>query len=466
MTDNNWLRQKISQVGETLDTLRIQQAHDVPLARAIVQTLTWDPENTAEDKSNRLHIVATRGTVFLYRPKTSVWNKMSHAQIKATVQQLDGVRTGNGEPLRLSNQRTQAIYKSILTYHEILDEGFFDHSTPGIPFRNGFVKIGKDGTKLLSHSPNHRVLSSVADLNFDAAVDQTEWKNFLAHLFRGDKDAEDKIAVLQEFVGASLCGMGARFERCLLLLGAGANGKSSFLDAIKTIFPNEAITSMLPQDWISEYYRAELNGKLINIVNELPKKRSFASDRFKAIVTGDSQTARVAYGDVFRFEPTCGHIFATNMLPKSDDHSEGLWRRFTVIPFNHDFQTDDARVDRGELHTRLGGQRQAIAAWAIEGAVNIMRRGQYKLPSSHHMIMGQWRAAVQTGTTYPDLKKLYKNANAKTTLQDVYYHYQAVCHAYSVAPPSKKMFSGMLKDESFTCRRNAKGLIFNLQILE
>lgn len=79
-------------------------------------------------------------------------------------------------------------------------------------------------------------------------------------LFEGCDDADARILLLQEFFGASICGLAPRFQKCLVLHGPGGNGKSQVLAVLEGLLPPNTVVHIPPSRFEEEYWLAKLAG--------------------------------------------------------------------------------------------------------------------------------------------------------------------------------------------------------------
>lgn len=158
-----------------------------------------------------------------------------------------------------------------------------------------------------------------------------------------------------------------------------------------SLFPPEARSSIAPQLFEQEYYRAELDGKRLNSVSELPKADILRAESFKAIIAGDPITGRVIRNQPRTITPIAGHIFAANALPSTDDLSRAFWSRFLLIIFNRVFAEQEQQKDLADLI--ISQEMPGVAAWALEGARRLLQRHplRYTEPPSHAQVLAEWR---------------------------------------------------------------------------
>lgn len=333
-------------------------------------------------------VVSTRGEIYRYHDQRGTWAPMSQDVLAGYISLYNGALLDGGKTLSLSWQRVCGIRSALMRDLAICKEDFFDAAPKGASVGGDFITIEKGEPVWGVASQDHRALWSVPAFvvpgtKFD------DWFLWVREFFLDDDDHERKIRFLQEFVGACLFGVAPEYERCALFVGAGANGKSVLLDAIRSIFPREATSSVSPKGWSREYNVAQLTSSAINFCGELPSKHILEADAVKTVISGEDITARHPYGRPFTFRPRCGHIFAANELPTSVDHSDGFYRRFVVLEFNRSFA--GGGKSRAALRYEILRLQDQIVAWAIAGAARLIGRGEYTIPASSAEMVSEWR---------------------------------------------------------------------------
>lgn len=147
-----------------------------------------------------------------------------------------------------------------------------------------------------------------------------------------EKEAQD---VLSEYVGW-LFMPGLKLEKVLFLYGSGCNGKSVFVDIVEALLGKENISHESLSDLCGEYganSRSNLAGKILNTCSDVAPN-AFAGDLFKRIASGEPISAKILYKDVTTLTDYAKMIFCLNELPKTNDTSNGFYRRFLIAPFN------------------------------------------------------------------------------------------------------------------------------------
>ena len=153
-------------------------------------------------------------------------------------------------------------------------------------------------------------------------------------------------------IKAAVCNINTILKepKALVLYGSNAaNGKSTIKDLIGRILPHDLICSIPPSHMVHEQYLAKLQGKLVNLADELSTAAAMASDKLKAVVIGDSVTAKIIYREPMGFKPMAVHIFSTNVLPSFKGGVDtGIERRMLVIPFLRTIPVEESIPDLRE----------------------------------------------------------------------------------------------------------------------
>lgn len=452
---------------ETLETAKRE-------GKTVLQAAT--PEAIAlqfiEDKGGEDHIRAVEDGFFVYDPARGIWDFLSKSLARGEIQQYTGcdVFTDKGELKRLHlppRKRDEALDWA-LHHLPIMDYRFRIDPPQGAPFADGFVRVCDGEIEVVEHAPEHRAVVAFPYETDGDAEGHDLWVGFLRELFKGDADCDDKINALQEFVGACVLGVAPRYSRCVVLTGEGLNGKSTFMDIIKAVFPEDMTAASSPSGWSGPsggYNISMLQNKRINIVNEIPEKL-LAVENFKHVITGEAIMARNPYEKPYVFTPRCGHMLSANELPATIDNSHGFWRRFLVIPFNRNFgdlskdkfQTKEYFVDRFLPH------RGAILLWALEGATRLISNKGYTLPESHGSVVETWRLTTDAVADF-----VYSCCEMvegdEGSLKSLYRFFKVWAKEEERKSIGKHKFSARLeKIKGVWKQRNAKGVHFNVVV--
>lgn len=156
---------------------------------------------------------------------------------------------------------------------------------------------------------------------------------------------DDLALLLEEIIGCTFwhrAKIGGH-SKSFILLGEGANGKSSFLDVIMCLNGKDNCSALSFQEMDTTTNRfkvAELLNKTVNIGTELPKTPIKETSTYKALQMGDPVSVEFKGKDSFPLINTAKFIFACNDVPHINDTSNGMKRRLCYVPFNNHFEND------------------------------------------------------------------------------------------------------------------------------
>lgn len=172
---------------------------------------------------------------------------------------------------------------------------------------------------------------------YDPKAAAPRFEQFLYEVFEGDEDAEAKKILICELLGYSLL-TSCEFEKFIILLGSGANGKSVLLHIVEQLVGTSQVAAVQPSQFDNRFQRAHLFGKLVNIVTEIAEGAEIADAALKAIVSGERTTAEHKHKSPFDFHPFSTCWFGTNHMPHCRDFSDALFRRAIILSFNRKFE--------------------------------------------------------------------------------------------------------------------------------
>ncbi len=245
----------------------------------------------------------------------------------------------------------------------------FDTHQDKLNVRNGIINL-KTGNKI-DHSSEFK-MRQIANTDYVSGVKSKKWDKFLDEITCSDPELKE---YLQRITGYSLTGS-TKEQIFFILVGNGANGKSTFLNLFTNILGDYAKVTPT-QTLMSKGYQgintdeARLNGARFVVASEVNKKQRLDEAKIKKMTGGDTITARFLRKDFVEFQAEFKILMAVNTLPEvsADD---AIFRRIRVVPFDARFEADELNKD---LQAELLQEREAILAWAVEGAVKWYKEG-------------------------------------------------------------------------------------------
>lgn len=212
-------------------------------------------------------------------------------------------------------------------------------------------------------------------VGFDPDAKCSRWLSFLDEVFGGDRAL---IEFVLRALGYSLTGRTT--EQCLFLChGDGANGKSTFLQALRHVWGEYAMNT--PFSTFESRQRtgipndvAALDGRRFVMASETNDGTQLNEARVKAITGSDRISARFLHQEFFEFDPVAKVWLAVNHLPVVRDDSHGFWRRVRLVPFSVRFTGGNPR-----LLEELNDEGPGILAMLVRECLKWQRNG---LPAS------------------------------------------------------------------------------------
>jgi P4 family phage/plasmid primase-like protien len=290
-----------------------------------------------------------------------------------------------------------------------------------------------------------------ADKRFDLNTRQTTchmgatptplWSTFLSEVI----EDEDRIAYLQELLGAALFG-DSRFHVLPVLVGTGANGKSTLLDVVAKILGDYAAT--MPENFLLETGSAahpteiaRLRGVRFAVASETRPDGRFNESRVKMLTGGDMLSARFMNQNFFDFKPTHTLFLAVNHLPEVKSGGDGFWRRLRKLDFRKTVPPEKRKENLAELMVEQEGP--GILKWIVEGAVRITEQGMTE-PASVLLATQAYRHEEDHIAKFIDEKVLLASTGSVTKTA-VYNSYRDWCGENGEKPTPQNSFNRELK---------------------
>lgn len=255
----------------------------------------------------------------------------------------------------------------------------------GLNFANGYLT---EDLQLVPHNPDHG-MTYILPYRYlpELAGHMPIFNQYLDDSWADDADYMDKVAAMQEAIGASLFGYAPIYQRAFCLFGQPGSGKSVMSTIVRGLCPDNSISSIPPHEWGDKFLPIEMYGKVINFAGELSESKSIPGDIFKQVIEGEMITGQHKNESPFQFRPTCAQWFNSNHLPKTRDSSDGFNRRWLIIEWNKRVAADKKIPDLAQII--LDYEKEAIVAWAVEGFRRLRKNKEYTLPTSHMACVDQ-----------------------------------------------------------------------------
>ncbi|WFT82927.1 phage/plasmid primase, P4 family [Methylobacterium sp. CB376] len=272
---------------------------------------------------------------------------------------------------------------------------------------------------------------------FDPAATCPKLMNFLESIFPNDPE---KIRFLQRAVGYTLTGW-TKAQCLFLLLGQGANGKSTLLKIIRalmgeygTSIPMSVLmASRSGNDRTDEL--AGLRGYRFVSAHETEVGQRLSVTKVKLLTGGDPITCQPRKGAPLSYQPSFKLWLAMNDLPEIPPGDEAIWRRVHIITFLVTISEGERNMN---LFEELEPELPGILNWALAGLEEFNRVG-LKSPASIVDATRAYRRDNDTVGQFIDGACMI-DPEARTLMKDLHNVYARWCAVSGLIPLGNVQF--------------------------
>jgi P4 family phage/plasmid primase-like protien len=308
--------------------------------------------------------------------------------------------------------------------------------------KSGYVLINGHG--LVKHDPDY-ITTVQLPVVYDKDAKCTAWEKFISEVFPLQPETDLVWRMI-----AWLMIPHTFSQKALMLLGEGANGKSTLLEAIISFLGRENVSNLSLARMNDRFSVTSLMGKLANIVPDLSEDRIKDTSIFKQLAVSEEVTAEIKHGAVFKFKPFARHVFSSFKMPESDDTSHGFYRRFDTIKFLARFESDPEKGKRIQKDLSKPSELSGVLNKAISVALDV---GKYGVKVPECFSIGKEEHEQENNPIGDWLDdELEKNQDGFVAIREVYRLYQQHAGRWAV---SINKFGKLLKSH-FDLQTNKK----------
>jgi len=241
----------------------------------------------------------------------------------------------------------------------------FDADADLLNVGNGILDLRT--RELRPHDPE-ALLTKLAGVTYDPAATCPRWLAFLEAVTCGDRDLAE---FLKRSFGLALSADQSE-QRLWIHHGEGSNGKGTALAVLHRVFGTYAgpapveILLARRNDGDREIGVAKLAGKRLAFAQEADDGVRLSEATVKALTGSDPLTGRFLYQNNFEVLPTWHLHLAVNDRPTIRGTDHGIWRRVTLVPWNHTFGEAEKRP-RAVVEAELLAEGPGILNWLLDG---------------------------------------------------------------------------------------------------
>lgn len=377
------------------------------------------------------YVTEASGAVYRASPPFYVWKQVSEVEINEFA-------TKHYKPS--ANNGMRAEFKGELQARNVVKEGYFLDANRGLlNLRNGVLNLHT--LELLPHSAKYRFMYSL-DYDYDPNADCPSFKKALAAIMCNDKDL---ISIFLEFLGLCVSGdSNKRFEKALIMIGSGSNGKSTLIDMIRSLVDPSNCASCTVNGLKNPQAAVELRGKLANLVPEMEPEDFDNSAYFKSLISGEPQSMKILYSQPFSERIDAKFVMSCNTLPQTRDWTHGMMRRFLLIPLHAVFDEKQTGFDR-DINKKFHSERSGILNLAIEGYSRLNKNNGFTKSSVSAQAMNNYKKVNDSFTQWTDTF-VEVNYAYLVSVTEAYKNYSSFCISMGFKPLAVGRFSGRVKE--------------------
>lgn len=275
-----------------------------------------------------------------------------------------------------SNSRMKSAIENAKSDPRIVNEiAAWDNDKYLLGVMNGVINL-KTGELLQGRPDLH--ITKRAPVAYIPGLRNPRWEQFIDFATGGDKELQ---AWIQLAVGYTLTGLSNQ-DVLFLVYGPGGSGKNTFVETIVEALGTEQYANKLRSEILAngdgavsssdQYYMAELRGKRMIWVDELPETERLKENQVKSLTGSGTIQGRSPGEKPFNFKAQGKLWITTNHRPMIND--DAMWRRIRPIPWLNVPEKPDPDL-KAYLVDPEGGL-PAVLAWAVEGAIKYLSSQQ------------------------------------------------------------------------------------------
>lgn len=368
---------------------------------------------------NNNHVVKINGQLHIYREGIYV----------------NGYKEIEAEMIAMIPNLKKTQRREVLDYMELIVEKKQQSEANFIAFNNGIYDVVTGD--LLPFSTELVITNKIPwDYNpsaYSALADAT-----LDKLSCGDLAIRQ---LLEECIGYCFYRRN-ELGKAFILTGDKSNGKSTFLDMVKSMLGEENISALDLKELGDRFNTSMMFGKLANIGDDIGDDflQGAQVSIFKKIVTGNRIKAEKKGLDPFEFNPYVKLLFSANDVPRMKDKTGAVLRRLVIIPFNAKFSKDDPDYDPFIKYKLIQQDSvEYLIAVGLAGLKRVLTNNEFTKSEQVQNQLNEYEE--ENNPIIAFIADVGVDAIEGEPTGDVYKRYQVFCADNSMTPMSAIIFS-------------------------
>lgn len=300
---------------------------------------------------------------------------------KKTIDRVAAHARAAGNSEKMKNTLHEAQVDLAVAFDDLNARALDVNCESGV-LRFSVVDMPEDGAgrvaqvELLAHA-REQLNTKIMPVAYDPEASAPGWEAFLERV-QPDREMRE---FLKRWSGLSMTAM--PMQAMAFLYGAGANGKSVFMDTLARIMGGYAATARVESLTGANGRRgaAEATPDLIPLMDARAVRTSEASQGaeldeglIKLLTGGETILMRQLQQPFIEVRPVFKLTMSGNHKPVIRGDDDGIWRRVMLVPF--DVQIPEAeRLPFDQVVGALYAERSGILNWLIEGLMDYLEGG-------------------------------------------------------------------------------------------
>jgi phage/plasmid-associated DNA primase len=208
-------------------------------------------------------------------------------------------------------------------------------------------------------------ITSSANYPYDPDAYDPEIDKGLDIVAHGDKNTRHKLESLLAWAITPL-----RYERMIIIKGSQGTGKSTISKTLQSLFNDSQVSAIDLQMLSNNNYTAELEGKRLNVSEDMPEQRIKDGSVLKRMLTREYIMTEIKYQAPRKIKYQGKVIGTTNYQLDIASGFEGIDRRIIMYNFNDKIEAGSLDAYYNALETTKG--KQYLLKLAVDNAKEVM----------------------------------------------------------------------------------------------
>lgn len=336
-------------------------------------------ERTIADEIQQKHTLIYIEEDSFYEWNGRIWERISDSTVAAYADQQYGA-------IFSTAMKTQQVTKLLKVRAKC--DCIFNHN-PVFSFMNGTLEL--DTGTFREHRQSD-YCSLILDYDYDPEARCPRWERFIDEI---TLENGQNGHVLQQIAGYVMY-PNCKFQKIFCLIGAGANGKSVYLEMLEKVYSKENCTHIPPAQMTNEFWLVNLKNSYLNFAAEIDADFAKVESTIKMLSDGSTMQASYKGKNHISFSPRAKHVFACNAMPETRT-IQGMERRMVLIDFPVQFVENPEPGNYRQkprdinLQAKLDAELSGIFNWCYQGYLDLMRTDSFTDPTSQDEFIREFR---------------------------------------------------------------------------